>query len=735
MKQPVCATVLLFAAAIGLEFSGATSHGSQQNFLLTLDDEADARPLYLDQTQPVEDRVQDLMSRMTLQERQNQLFSVHNVDALVYTLYQKTSFGAQKLSGFSQTTAAELVAARNQEQEFFVNHSRLHIPLVWHQETLNSCGPQGTLFPLPVSIGSTWNVSLARQLGEVLARECRAFGIDAAYSPEVNLYTDPRNGRLQEGFSEDPRLTAELAVAQVLGEQGAGPGPLGPRTYLAADKVAAVGKHYIGYGGGAGGINSGPAHISTYSMRDIYLAPWRSMVQRAGLRALMRSHEQWDHWPIHASTELPQWIESIGFNDSWSISDCGDIVNLVAFQVAANNTIAGAMALKASVDVENQCPPGCFDKLVNAVQSGLLSEATLNRSVARVLRHKFSAGVFDDQMYTNTSLASSVLRSPAHLSLALEAARQSIVLLKNGHDDGTAFSQSSKLGGSMKQTTSLPLPLDVSTLAGKTVAILGPNGGCADDPNPLDSRCDGTTSAGGCQAQCSLIGKTFHEIGDGVAVPTVFETIKSGVPSSCTVEFARGANINTNLTANSTLEAPAVELAKRADVIIMVLGDSMQSASENAKNGASVFNDGGGGDRDNLDLPGNQMHLLSEVLATRPSGTPVIIVLVNGRQVTFDAFNDNALLNQADAVIAAWRGGEFGAQAIWDVLSGAFNPSGRLSQSWPRNIGQLGGPSSPNLHTVVADWGKATDQFERSYFFFRRHSTFSVWLWPELHFV
>lgn len=196
MKHPVCAVVLLFAAAIGLDLSGATPHGFRQNFLPAVV-EADARPLYLDQTQPVEDRVQDLMSRMTLLERQNQLFSVHNVDEQVYSLYKNTSFGAQKLSGFAQTTAAELVAARNQEQAFFVNNSRLHIPLVWHQETLNSCGPQGTLFPLPVSIGSTWNVSLARKLGEVLARECRAFGIDAAYSPEVNLYTDPRNGRLQ----------------------------------------------------------------------------------------------------------------------------------------------------------------------------------------------------------------------------------------------------------------------------------------------------------------------------------------------------------------------------------------------------------------------------------------------------------------------------------------------------------------------------------------------------------
>lgn len=279
---------------------------------------AGAVPLYLDASQPVEMRVQDLLARMTLEERQAELYSVHNVVPSVYADYANTSFGAQKLTGFTQTTAADLVAARNTQQTFFVEHSRLHIPLAWHQETLNSCGPGASLFPLPVNIGSSWNVSLARALGEVLGRECRALGIDAAYSPEVNLYTDPRNGRLQEGFSEDPRLTAELAVAQVLGEQGAGPGPLGPRTYLPSDKVGAVGKHYVGYGAAAGGINGAPAHVSEYTLRDVYAAPWVSMVQRAGLRALMRSHEQWDHWPVHASRYLPSIINAIGFNDSWS---------------------------------------------------------------------------------------------------------------------------------------------------------------------------------------------------------------------------------------------------------------------------------------------------------------------------------------------------------------------------------------------------------------------------------
>ena len=659
-----------------------------------------AAAAWLDASQPVEERVQALLSEMTLVERQNELFSVHNVVPTIYVDYASTSFGDQKLSGFTQTTAADLIAARNTEQEFFVNSSRLHIPLAWHQETLNSCGPQGTLFPLPVNLGNSWNVSLARDVGSVLARECRAFGIDAAYSPEVNLYTDPRNGRLQEGFSEDPRLTAELAVAQVLGEQGEGPGPLGPLTYLAEDKVAAVAKHYIAYGAGGGGINSGPAHASEYSMRDVYFAPWRSMVQRAGLRALMRSHEQWDHWPIHASAELAGWLEAIGFNDSWSISDCGDIVNLVAFQIAANNSAAGVMALEASVDVENQCPPGCFDKLAAAVGSGALAEVTLNRSVARVLRHKFSAGLFDAAQFVNASSASSILRSEEHLELARSAARQSVVLLKNGDNRGAAAP---------------PLPLQLSSLSGKTIAIIGPNGGCADDPNAPDPRCDGTQS-GGCQAQCSHIGKTFHTIGDGVRVGTLFDVAVGNAPQNTTVLFERGANINTNVSANATLENPAGALAAKADLIVLVLGDSMQSASENDRSGGSVFGDGGGGDRDSLDLPGSQMSLAYRVLQERRPEVPVVLVLVNGRPVTFDAFRNNSLLLGVDAVLAAWRGGEFGAQAVWDILTGAFNPSGRLSQSWPRNVGQLGGPSSPNLHTVVADWGDPTDQFLRSYF-------------------
>lgn len=350
---------------------------------------------------------------------------------------------------------------------------------------------------------------------------------------------------------------------------------------------------------------------------------------------------------------------------------------------------------------------GCYDKLLDALDSGILQEATLNRSVARVLRHKFSAGLFDAP-YTNTSLAPAVLRTPDHLALSRRAAQSSIVLLKNA--DATPHRAASR---------SAPLPLNLTNLAGKTLAVIGPLGGCAEDPNPPNPKCDGS-SEGGCQAQCAHIGKTFHQIGDDVHVPTVLDVAQQAAAAEATgptVKFARGGNVNTNAS-TSAFEAPAVALAAEADFILMVVGDSMESASENAKGGASINGDGGGGDRDSLDLPGTQQGLLRAVLASRKdTSVPVVVVLVNGRQVTFDAADQNGLLGEVDAVLAAWRGGEFGAEAIWDVLTGAVNPQGRLSQSWPRSIGQLGGPPSPNLHTVVADWKDPMDQFLRSYFY------------------
>ncbi len=685
---------------------------------------------YLDPSQPVETRVEDLISRMTLREMQTQLFGVHDLVQSVYDDYKNSSFGSQKLTKYPQTDPLAFVDARNKEQSFFVNNSRLHIPLAFHQETLNSAGPGATLLPLGITLGASWNTSLLHQLGSLMATECRALGIDSAYSPEPNLYPDPRNGRGQESLSPDPYLTSSLALAQVLGQQGGTKdSPAGPSHYLGSDRVASVAKHYIAYGAGKGGINSGEASVSEYEMRDVYLRAWRSLVQRGGLRGLMRSHEQWNHIPVHAHTYLAGILNDLGFSNSWSISDCGDIVNLVHFDFATSKMQAAAMALNASVDVENQCPPGCYSLLLDAVDAGIMDPNTIKNSAKKILRHKFSLGLFDGSMYTDSSQVTSKLRTAEHVSAAYEAVIQGTTLLKNDPPKSPRADVPMHTSTARSSSVYAPsLPFNVSNLVklNKSLVILGPAGGCPGDTTERNPNCDGRTSAGGCEAQCAMIGKTFHPIGNGVAVPTLFEI--ANATAGLRIAFSRAGDIDTNRTFNQGNPhlAAAAQLLKTESTIgggigavVFVLGDSLKSAGEGGLEPDPVHAHGGGGDRDSLDLPGDQHYLLESLVPLIPAGVPVILVLVNGRPVTFGAAAHNVLLNSIHAVIAAGRGGEQAAKGVWDILRGAAEPKGRLAQSWPRSVGQIGGPSSPNLCAVVADWAEespSVDQFSRGYF-------------------
>mmetsp|Transcript_29199 Transcript_29199/g.56072 ORF Transcript_29199/g.56072 Transcript_29199/m.56072 type:complete len:783 (-) Transcript_29199:165-2513(-) len=630
------------------------------------------------------------------------------------------------MAHFGATSPQSLLLARNIEQEFFIMNSRLKIPVSFHQETITTAGPGATNFPMHITVGASWNTTLAQSLGSAIALEAHALGIDAGYSPEINLYTDPRHGRGQEAFSEDPFLTAELGVAWVLGQQGGtADGGIGPQHYLPEGKIASVGKHFMGFGASQGGLGEGPATVDEYTLRDVYMRPWEAVVQRAGLRAAMRSHQAWNHWPLHAHKYLADIINKAGFNDSWSISDCGDIMALMKFEVAGDETQAAALGLNASVDMENRCGTTntAYEHLIEAIHAGQIDEATLNISVARVLRHKFAAGLFDKPYVDESELEN--LRIPSTLSLAQEAAAQGIVLLKNGppRDNHTLPSRS----------RDAPLPIDLPSYAGKLIAVIGPLGGCQDNPGFGDSNISRRycTLEGACEASCALLGKTFQPIGDGALVPTLWDVMHNAVSllgrdqsserGKITVEYARGAHIDPSSNTTNFIR-PALKLAARADLIIMVMGDNVHSAAEGFRPGAP-HGHGNGGDRDSLDLPGNQQRLMHRVLRVRRKGVPAVAVLINGRPVTFDAYGTisgtpNGLLSELDAVVATYRGGEFGSAALWDVLTGTTQPSGRLPQSWPRKVGQVGGPSSPGMHQVVGNWADdAAQQFVIGYYY------------------
>ena len=557
---------------------------------------------WLDASLPIPQRVSLLMDAMTLTERARQTYAFHDIPKFTGALKADlgaTSFGSLKLSGVATQLAGEQVALRNELQAFVLNASRLSIPLSWHNEILVSAAPQATQFPLPVTLGASWNDSLLERVHEVLAAETRATGADVGYAPEVNMYVDARFGRLQEGFSEDPLLTSRLGVAAVRGLQG--DGGSGPGTPLPAGRVAALGKHFVAYGKAAGGQNVGATDVSERTLREVYLAPWRAMLgPAAGLRGLMPSHQTIFDVPVHGNAWVGQTLlrRELNWSAGLSVSDCSDVGALISWGLAANGTHAAALGLEASVDMDNMCSTNAdgkwsYQHLEEAVAAGLTTERRVNESCARVLSQKFAAGLFEDPLThsTNASLAA-LLDRPAHRRLALEAAEQGLVLLLNRN--GT-----------------LPLEAGAAAAADRVaqggIALVGESASCTFDGGGGGG--GGVAAASGgkpdpfhCAAQLNQLGKPQHNTGN-VSVITVAQAIA--------VANANAMNANANSAAplplSGTLlgahidgptpeadKAAAVALAARSGLAVLVLGDSVKSCAE-------------WGDRSALTLPADQV--------------------------------------------------------------------------------------------------------------------------------
>ena len=467
------------------------------------------------------------------------------------------------------------------------------------------------------------------------------------------MITDPRFGRLQEGYSENPILTAHLGEAAVLGLQN-GAAPL---SYLDNTSVAALGKHYAAYGSPQGGLNGGPAIMSKRTLFEQYLRPWKKMAA-AGLRAVMPAHNTVLDVPCHANDWLINDVlrDAFGFGKGVALSDCNDIGVLEDFRIAANRSHAAALALKAGVDWDLQCGTDArdwgYNALPQALKDGLISIDDIDTTVRRVLTHKFATGLFD-QGPIDVDKAMAILDAPSHRALAREAAEQSIVLLKNKDDSA--------------------VPLVDSGDDGLKIAILGPT---------ASSECNCS------EATLSLIGSYALP---GAHVVTLDEALRAN-PSTA-VEWAPGmasAAGQPGTGQDTAALADAVALANRSDVAILILGDI-----EGKSNGGC----GEWGDRDSLDLQGGQLALLNAVSAVAKK---TIVILVHGRPQTFGA--GNSALDGVDALFAAWRPGEEFGNAMTRILFGQVSPSGKLAQSWPRSVGQVGGGASPWLQRVRGKW-------------------------------
>ncbi|ULO04925.1 glycoside hydrolase family 3 C-terminal domain-containing protein [Paenibacillus sp. 19GGS1-52] len=534
-------------------------------------------------------------------------------------------------SGLSPRQGAEAV---NAIQRYAIENSRLGIPILFGEECSHGHMAIGaTVFPVPLSLGSSWNVDLYREMCRAVALETRSQGGTVTYSPVLDVVRDPRWGRTEECFGEDAYLISRLAVASVEGLQG--------ETLSSQESVGATLKHFAGYGSSEGGRNAGPVHMGWRELLEVDLLPFKKAVE-AGAASIMPAYNEIDGVPCTTNTVL---IEDIlrrkwGF-DGLVITDCGAIEMLAnGHGVARDGLDAAVQAITSGVDMEMSGE--MFGKhLVYAVREGKLASGIVDRAVLRVLELKFKLGLFE-QPYADPDAAEKYIGCEKHRELARKLAAESIILLKN---DGASLPLSRSCG---------------------TVAVIGPN---ADAP--------------------------YNQLGDYTSpqqrssITTVLDGLRSKLGPE-RVLYAPGCRIKGNDKAGFDA---ALSFAAQADTVVLVLGgSSARDFGEGAidlKTGASKVTEhswsdmdcGEGIDRISLALSGVQLELAQEI---HRLGKPVIVVYINGRPISEPWMDEHA-----DAILEAWYPGQEGGHAVADILFGEVNPSGRLTISWPKNVGQL----------------------------------------------
>jgi beta-glucosidase len=596
-----------------------------------------SKPLYLDPTQPIDIRVVDLMKRMTLKEKIGQLnLPCAYVDELGRTIPEKIEAARKFAAGTYTTeigpgsgffTLADTLRQKdlswevnyfNELQKIALTETRLKIPLLEDEEgTHGAMFPGATVFPEGLAIGSTFDMPLVDRIYAASAEEARAIGIHILSTLVLELDRDPRMGRNMEAYTEDPYLYAQIAKNIVRGAQGL--------NVDAPDRVVALMTDFPTQSEPTSGLERGSIELSERSLRENYLVPWVAAFQ-AGALGVMAGYPEIDDVPEHSSEKWNTDIlrHELGFRGIVE-SEGGGFDSLIYENVAPTQKAAGAMALRAGVDMDITYEPAYMGPLVENVQLGQVSQALVDRAVQRVLELKFRLGLFDHP-YADLSHAEQVVHSRQHQELALEAAREGIVLLKNDND-------------------LLPLRRD-----SKSIAVIGPN---ADD---------GWSQLGDYSPSV-----VPHKI------TSILEGIRQKLSPDAKVLYARGCDV----IGGAEDFAQAVEAARKAEVAVVVVGEH----PDNAGKGDVRPTDGEGYDIASLDLTGAQEDLVKAVQAT---GTPVVLVLVNGRplSIRWEAAH-------LPAIVEAWEPGERGGEAVADVLFGDYNPSGRLAITIPRSSGQL----------------------------------------------
>jgi len=618
---------------------------------------ATAGPLYRDPRAPIDLRVRDLMDRMTLDEKVAQIITLSRSkrdvmdEALRFdpakaaSLYphgigqiaRPSDRGGAATANNTATDStgrwrapADTIAYVNAAQKWAREQTRLGIPILFHEEALHGfMAPEATSFPQAIAMASSFDPDLVERVSAVIGREVRAHGTVLALSPVVDIARDPRWGRIEETFGEDPYLCAEMGVAAVRGLQG-------ESEILQPGKVFATLKHMTGHGQPLAGNNVAPAMLGERDLREFFFPPFRAVVERTGIAAVMPSYNEIDGVPSHAN----RWLLKDVLRGEWGfdgaiVSDYAAIEELTTFhKVAANLGDAARLALEAGVD--SDLPDGvAYRTLADEVRAGRVALALLDAACANMLRLKFRAGLFDEAVPVDAAAAARLTANDEARALALETARKAMVLLKN---DGT-------------------LPLAAG--AHKRVAVIGPNaavtrlGGYSSLPRTQVSLLDGVRKR--------LEGKAEVVFAQGVFI---------------TQSEDRSANeiLLADPEKNRQLIAEAVAVAKTCDVVLLAIGDTEQTSREGyARNHL--------GDRTDLDLVGEQNDLFAALKAT---GKPVVVVALNGRPPSWPR-----VVEGANALLECWYVGQEGGTAMAQALFGDVNPGGKMPVTVVRDAGQI----------------------------------------------
>lgn len=607
------------------------------------------KDVYEDPNAPIDARIEDLLGQMTLDEKTCQMVTLYGYQRVLKDdlptpewkqALWKDGIGAidEHLNGFRQWglppsdnenvwPASRHAWALNEVQRFFVEETRLGIPVDFTNEGIRGVESyRATNFPTQLGIGHTWNRSLVRRIGEITGREARMLGYTNVYAPILDVGRDQRWGRYEEVYGESPYLVAELGIEMVHGLQK-------------DHQVAATAKHFVAYSNNKGareGMARVDPQMSPREVEMIHVYPFKRVIQEAGLLGVMSSYNDYNGIPIQGSF---YWLTTrlrgeMGFK-GYVVSD-SDAVEYLYTKHGTAKDMKEAVRQSVEAGLNVRCtfrsPESFVEPLRELVKEGGLSEELINDRVRDILRVKFLVGLFDAPYQTDLAGADEEVENPTNEDVALQASRESIVLLKND-----------------KQT----LPLDIDRI--KTIAVCGPN---ADEE-----------------------GYALTHYGPlAVDVTTVLEGIQAKVEDKDEVLYTKGCDlVDAHWPESELIEYPltddeqaeidrAVANARRADVAVVVLGGGQRTCGENKS-------------RSSLDLPGRQLKLLQAVQAT---GKPVVLVLINGRPLS---------INWADkfvpAIVEAWYPGSKGGTAVADVLFGDYNPGGKLTVTFPKSVGQI----------------------------------------------